>query len=83
MPFLIALGVQAAAHDASMVRMFTALTQFGNFAAAVLVTPVMTIASSIFYFDLRVRKEAFDLQMMMNPLDVGVPAPRTATTLLS
>jgi hypothetical protein len=83
MPFLIAIGIQAAAHDPSMVRLLTALMQVGNFVAGVLVTPVLTIASSIFYFDLRVRKEAFDLQMMMNPLDVGVPTPRTATTLLS
>jgi hypothetical protein len=57
--------------------------QVGNFVAGVLVTPVLTIASSIFYFDLRVRKEAFDLQLMMNPLAGGVPAPRSATSLLS
>jgi len=44
---------------------------------------VFTIATSIFYFDLRVRKEAFDLQLMMNPLAQGVPAPRSASSLLS
>jgi hypothetical protein len=32
-----------------------------------LVAPVLLIASSVFYFDLRIRKEAFDLQFMMNP----------------
>jgi hypothetical protein len=82
-PFLIAIGLKAAQHDPSMVRTLTALMQVANFLVGVLVTPVVTIASSIFYFDLRVRKEAFDLQMMMNPLDTGVPAPRAATTLLS
>jgi hypothetical protein len=83
MPFLIAIGMHAAAHDPSMVRTLTALMQVASFVASVLVTPILTIASSLFYFDLRVRKEAFDLQVMMNPLDVGVPSPRTATTLLS
>ncbi len=80
-PFGIAM--QSAAHDPAMLRVWTALMQVGNFVATVLVTPVFTIASSIFYFDLRVRKEAFDLQLMMNPLGGGVPAPRNATTLLS
>ena len=74
---------ESAAHDPAMLRVWTALMQIGNFVAGVLVTPILTIASSIFYFDLRVRKEAFDLQLMMNPLGGGVPAPRSATTLLS
>jgi hypothetical protein len=78
-----AIGIQFATHDPSMIRILTALMQVGNFVAAVLITPVLTIAMSIFYFDLRVRKEAFDLQMMMNPLAGGVPAPRNATSLLS
>ena len=81
MPF--AFGVQSAAHDPAMLRVWTALMQVGNFVASILVTPVFTIAASIFYFDLRVRKEAFDLQLMMNPQAAGVPAPRSATGLLS
>jgi hypothetical protein len=78
-----AIGIQFESHDPSMVRLLSALMQVGNFIASVLITPIVTIASSIFYFDLRVRKEAFDLQMMMNPLAGGVPAPRSATSLLS
>jgi predicted secreted protein len=78
-----AIGIQFEAHDPSMVRVLSALMQVGNFIAGVLITPIVTIASSIFYFDLRVRKEAFDLQLMMNPLSGGVPAPRSATNLLS
>jgi hypothetical protein len=80
-PFGVAM--QSAAKDPAMLRVWTALMQVGNFVATVLVTPIFTIATSIFYFDLRVRKEAFDLQLMMNPLGGGVPAPRSATTLLS
>ncbi len=76
------IGMASAAHDPAMLRVWTALMQVGNFVATVLVTPVFTIAASIFYFDLRVRKEAFDLQLMMNPQAAGVPAPR-ATGLIS
>jgi hypothetical protein len=80
-PFVFA--IQASAHDPRMVQAWTALMQVGNFFSTVLITPVLTIASSIFYFDLRIRKEAFDLQMMMAPLAGGVPAPRNAATILS
>jgi len=78
-----AIGIQFESHNPSMIRLLTALMQVGNFVAGVLITPVLTIASSIFYFDLRVRKEAFDLQLMMNPLAGGMPAPRSATSILS
>jgi hypothetical protein len=78
-----AIGIQFESHNPSLIRLLTGLMQVGNFVAGVLITPVLTIASSIFYFDLRVRKEAFDLQLMMNPLAGGVPAPRSATSLLS
>jgi hypothetical protein len=77
------IGAQSAAHDPATLRVWTALMQVGNFIATILVTPIFTIATSIFYFDLRVRKEAFDLQLMMNPAGGGVPAPRSATSLLS
>jgi hypothetical protein len=43
------------------------LTQLGSRAAAILTQPILLIATAIFYYDLRVRKEAFDLQFMMNP----------------
>jgi hypothetical protein len=78
-----AFAVQSAAHNPSMLRVWTSLMQVGNSVATVLITPVLTIACAIFYFDLRVRKEAFDLQLMMNPLAGGVPAPPRAGTLLS
>jgi len=80
-PFAIGVGVSQ--NDPVMLRTWTALSEVGSFAAEVLITPILTIGMAIFYFDLRVRKEAFDLQMMMNPFAEGVPAPRGATTLLS
>jgi hypothetical protein len=73
-PFVFA--VQAAVHSPGTIRTLTALVEVGNWVANVLITPVVTIASTIFYFDLRVRKEGFDLQLMLNPLRAEVTAPQ-------
>ena len=70
-------------NDPGMLRTWTALSEVGSFIAEVLITPILTISMSIFYFDLRVRKEAFDIQMMMNPLAGTIPAARPATSILS
>jgi hypothetical protein len=47
--------------------MLTALMQVSATIGSVLVTPILLIATSVFYFDLRVRKEGFDLQFMLDP----------------
>jgi hypothetical protein len=47
------------------------LTDLAGYVGGVLVTPLMTIAIALLYFDQRVRKEAFDLEHMMTKLDVG------------
>ncbi len=67
--FAIPFGIMVAlaAKDPGVLRMAMALMQVGNFFAGVLVMPFFLIASSVFYYDLRVRKEAFDLQLMMEP----------------
>ncbi|HXW16775.1 MAG TPA: glycerophosphoryl diester phosphodiesterase membrane domain-containing protein [Candidatus Acidoferrales bacterium] len=65
-PFQILIVLQK--NSPEMVLVYLGLTQVGAFIGNVLVTPVMTIASSILYYDLRVRKEAFDLQLMLAPL---------------
>ena len=53
--------------DPTMVRAATALMDVGDFCSGALIAPFFLIATSVFYYDLRVRKEAFDLQWMMNP----------------
>ena len=65
--FAIPFGFLAvmAGKDPQMLRLAAALMQVGQFCAGVLVTPFFLIATSVFYYDLRVRKEAFDLQLMM------------------
>jgi hypothetical protein len=50
-----------------MMRLWTFLADLGNRVSSTLVSPILLIASAVFYFDLRVRKEAFDLQFMMDP----------------
>jgi membrane-anchored glycerophosphoryl diester phosphodiesterase (GDPDase) len=57
------------------MRLWLALAQLGESAGTVLVTPILMIATSIFYYDLRVRKEAFDLQFLMDPTSIGGQRP--------
>lgn len=47
----------------------TVITYLTSFASGALTGPLATIALSLVYFDERVRKEAFDLQLMMSALD--------------
>ena len=52
----------------------TLVTAVAGFLAATLAGPIVTIAIALVYFDQRVRKEAFDLQLMMAAVD-GTPPP--------
>lgn len=73
LPFGVAIALSAKNPEA--LRLWSALSHLGEFVAEVLVGPILTIATAVFYYDLRVRKEAFDLQFMMNP--TGPIAPGT------
>jgi hypothetical protein len=42
-----------------------------SFLTEALLTPLMTIAFSLMYYDERVRKEAFDIQWMMSSPETG------------
>ena len=54
------------------------LQHFATFIAEVLIGPIETIAFSLMYYNLRVRKEAFDLQHLMASLGSGsAPALET------
>jgi glycerophosphoryl diester phosphodiesterase family protein len=65
--FPATFGLAAAKNNPAMFRMWMAIIQVLASVSAVLVTPFLTIATSALYFDLRVRREAFDLQVMLNP----------------
>jgi hypothetical protein len=80
-PFMVAVAVSA--KNPAMMTMWTMLMQAGTTLATILVTPIFTIASTVFYYDLRVRKEAFDLQIMMNPNEAAWPASTGLPSTLS
>jgi hypothetical protein len=75
-PFIILIAINA--KQAQLLILWTVLMQVGNFIGSVLVAPVSTIGFALFYYDLRVRKEAFDLQMMMQAIGADpMPPPIT------
>lgn len=53
----------------------TILQELASWVSGVLVAPVGTIAFSLIYYDLRIRKEAFDLQRLMTMIE---PSPASA-----
>lgn len=53
--------------------------QLATFFAGALAGPIATIALSLVYFDQRVRKEAFDLQLMMAAVDGTPPTAQAAS----
>jgi len=75
-PFIALIAVYA--RQPQLVTIWTVFMQVGSFLANVLVSPVGTISFALFYYDLRVRKEAFDLQMMMQAIG-GAPIPPPIT----
>lgn len=59
----------------------TAWIHIGNFLGGSIAGPITTIALVLVYYDQRVRKEAFDLQLMME--SVTQPCPVAAATVAS
>src|SRR5207245_5904465 len=56
-------------HDRTTILAIThAMQSIGGFLSTSLVGPLATIALTLIYYDLRVRKEGFDLQLMMATL---------------
>jgi len=70
-PFSIAHAILLKQGEQSSV--LAALSQLGNSLASVLVGPLGTIAFALVYYDVRVRTEAFDLQVMMAALGPATP----------
>jgi hypothetical protein len=72
--FMIPAALLAAAIARGSPAVATLFTGLAGFLAGTLAGPIATIALSLVYFDQRVRKEAFDLQLMMAAVD-GTPLP--------
>jgi hypothetical protein len=75
-PFMILIA--ASSKNPSLAILWMVLMEITNLCASVLVAPVGTIGFVVLYYDLRVRKEAFDLQMMMRAIGAD-PTPPPAT----
>ena len=63
-PFFVAVIMAAAAHHAPSFGILL-LNNLATFIGQVLIGPIGTIALSLMYYNLRVRKEAFDIQHLM------------------
>lgn len=81
--FQIPLGIVAAMMRirgaVGVLPAMTAVSAIGNFISTSLVGPLATIALTLIYYDQRVRKEGFDLQLMMANLQPNPGAVRAAT----
>jgi uncharacterized membrane protein len=75
---ILALGLNAISVAAGTLlhnRIAAAvLVYLAGFVAGSLTGPLATIGLSLLYYDERVRKEAFDLQLMLSSLDAPTPA---------
>ncbi len=81
-PIFAMLGIFTHAGQQHPIKVLPIWTQIAfpvcTFLSQCLVGPLLTIALSLVYYDQRVRKEAFDLQLMMSTIDSaqgGTSAP--------
>jgi hypothetical protein len=75
-PIFMLMAVSA--KQSRLMLVWMVLGQVGNLIGGILIAPVHTIGFALFYYDLRVRKEAFDLQMMMQAIGADpMPPPIT------
>ena len=71
----IVVATVAASREAATPPVWTlVLAPIGSFFTQCLVGPLLTIAMSLVYYDARVRKEAFDIEHMMEQLDRTIPS---------
>lgn len=75
-PFLIA--AMMAGEDTAMAFWLGLLGAVTGTIGAAVTGPVMIIALALFYYDVRIRKEGLDLQLMIAGLDHTPAAPATA-----
>jgi membrane-anchored glycerophosphoryl diester phosphodiesterase (GDPDase) len=71
--FLIPVSMLGRVIGRSSPALLTALSGLAGFLAGALAGPIATIALSLVYYDQRVRKEAFDIELMVAALDGAPP----------
>lgn len=79
----VSLGGLAGGFGALISNLTTRLilVYLASFIASVLTGPLATIGIALVYYDERVRKEAFDLQLMMSSLEPPAPSAATAVPI--
>jgi hypothetical protein len=77
-PVELAAGVSSRAAMARAAAGWQVAALAATFISQCLVGPLATIAFSLVYYDERVRKEAFDLQLMMTTIDAATLTSPTA-----
>ncbi len=72
-PITVAVAALTRDNPTAMFKWIQVVSAVMTFISQCLVGPLATIAFSLVYYDERVRKEAFDLQLMMTTLDGAAP----------
>jgi hypothetical protein len=78
-PFFVTVGLRVFRHPAVIGSFARVLQAAGAFFSASLLGPLLTIAFTLVYYDQRVRKEGFDLQLMVSTLEAETQ-PAIAST---
>ena len=76
-PYFVGVGLMVTRKNPSGLLPFVAWQYVAQFLASCLAGPIGTIAPALIYYDQRVRKEAFDLQLMMQA--IGQAPPQAAS----
>jgi len=71
--FSVPFAVASALAKGQAALKWALLQQLGTFLAGTISTPISIIATSLVYYDQRVRKEAFDLTLMMEAIGQAPP----------
>jgi len=74
-PYFVGIVLFAAKKNPAVLMPFVIWQYVADFIARSIAFPIATIAVSLIYYDERVRKEAFDLQLMMEAIGRAQPAP--------
>src|SRR6185312_7734666 len=75
LPYFIGIILSVTKKSPAAMAPFMVWQYIGDFLARSIAFPIATIAVSLIYYDERVRKEAFDLQLMMEAIRQPQPPP--------
>ncbi|MGE5323674.1 MAG: hypothetical protein ACM3SW_12460, partial [Actinomycetota bacterium] len=74
-PYFIGIALAVTSKDPSRLLPFVIWQYIADFISRSVAFPIATIAVTLIYYDERVRKEAFDLQLMMEAIGQPPPPP--------